>query len=345
MVSAFFLIIALRGLDLRQVWSDAHSANYAWIVPGVIVYFIGVLARTWRWHYLLRPIKVIPLRSIWPIVVIGYMGNNVYPFRAGEVIRAYVLKKKEGVSISASIATILVERIFDGLVMLLFVFVALPSAPGLPDWLRRTVILASLAFLGALFVFLIMAARPNDSRRLYGWLIQRFGPASWQPKLLVLADRFMEGLSSLRSGRETLMIFFTSVIVWLLETVKYWFVMHAFHFSISFFALMLMNGVVNLATTLPSAPGYIGTFDGPGIEVLKVFGVSPATAAAYTLVLHAALWLPITLLGFVYMAYESLSWQDFDKAVQEKTDLEASATKTQFVSIPVSSQSPENESI
>jgi uncharacterized protein (TIRG00374 family) len=81
-----------------------------------------------------------------------------------------------------------------------------------------------------------------------------------------------------------LMIFLTSIIIWLLETVKYWFVMHAFNFSVSFFALMLMNGVVNLATTLPSAPGYIGTFDTPGIEVLKVFSVDPHTAAAYTLV-------------------------------------------------------------
>ena len=101
-----------------------------------------------------------------------------------------------------------------------------------------------------------------------------------------------------------------------METVKYWFVMHAFNFTVSFFVLMLMNGVVNLATTLPSAPGYIGTFDGPGIQILKVFEVAPAVAAAYTLVLHAALWLPITVLGLWYMAHESLSWQDFGKAVE-----------------------------
>jgi hypothetical protein len=138
-----------------------------------------------------------------------------------------------------------------------------------------------------------------------------------QAKLLALADRFMDGLSSLTSFRNIIMIFFTSVIVWLLETVKYWFVMIAFNFSVSFFALMLMNGVVNLATTLPSAPGYIGTFDGPGIETLKVFGVDPTVAAAYTLVLHAALWLPITLLGFWYMVYESFSWRDFDEAIEQ----------------------------
>jgi uncharacterized protein (TIRG00374 family) len=74
-------------------------------------------------------------------------------------------------------------------------------------------------------------------------------------------DRFMGGLKFLAHGRDVLMVFVTSVVIWLLETVKYWFVMHAFEFTVSFIGLMLMNGVVNLTTTLPSAPGYIGTFE------------------------------------------------------------------------------------
>ncbi len=85
--------------------------------------------------------------------------------------------------------------------------------------------------------------------------------------------------------------------------------MQAFDFQVSFFALMLMNGIVNLATTIPSAPGYIGTFDAPGIAVLSAFGVDQGVAAGYTLVLHAALWLPITLLGAYYMIREGISWK------------------------------------
>jgi uncharacterized membrane protein YbhN (UPF0104 family) len=90
--------------------------------------------------------------------------------------------------------------------------------------------------------------------------------------------------------------------------------MHAFPFEVSFFALMLMNGIVNLATTIPSAPGYVGTFDAPGIAVLEAYGVTKATAAAYTLVLHVALWLPITALGAYYFLKEGLSWsEDLEK--------------------------------
>ena len=133
---------------------------------------------------------------------------------------------------------------------------------------------------------------------------------------LTQADRFMDGLASLRSPADMLMTLVSSTLIWLTETTKYWFVMHAFDFQVSFFVLMLMTAVVNLATTLPSSPGYVGTFDEPGIEILKVFGVNENLAAAYTLVLHAALWLPITLLGFVYMALQGVRWRDFRRATQ-----------------------------
>jgi uncharacterized protein (TIRG00374 family) len=119
-------------------------------------------------------------------------------------------------------------------------------------------------------------------------------------------------LRFLRSGRDVLMVFVTSVVIWLTETVKYWFVMHAFRFSVSFIGLMLMNGVVNLTTTLPSAPGYIGTFE-VGARVLAALGVEYGLAFGYTIVLHAALWLPITALGAFYVWRYGIGWGDFEQ--------------------------------
>lgn len=317
LISALFLWWALRGLKLTEVWADIQQANYWWLLPSIAVYFLAVWARTWRWDYMLRPLKHIPVRRLFPVVVIGYMGNNIYPFRAGEVLRAYVLRNREQVPMSGSLATVIVERVFDGLVMLMFVFLALPFAPIPSDTIRTVVIFASVAFFGALIVFLAIAAVPQRVLVIADWITARTLPERWRRPLLDFAARFMVGLSALRSFRNVLMIFLTSVVVWLLETVKYWFVMHAFDFQVSFFALMLMNGIVNLATTLPSAPGYVGTFDGPGIAVLVLYGVRDVVATAYTLVLHAALWLPITLLGAFYMLREGMGWTDFDRAVQE----------------------------
>jgi uncharacterized protein (TIRG00374 family) len=314
-ISALFLYLALRGLSLGDFWSAIEGANYWWLIPGVMVYFLGVWGRAWRWHYLLRPVKSISTRKMFPIVAIGYMGNNIYPARIGEALRAVVLKRREDVPISASLATIIVERVFDGVVMLAFVFLNLPELAqltgdsGFVGNIQTLTLWGAGAFLGALAVFLWAAMFPKTAETAITWLIKRLVPTRFRDKVIDLAMRFLSGLEALRSPQEALMIFLTSVVIWLFETGKYWFVMQAFDFEVSFFALMLMNGIVNLTTTIPSAPGYIGTFDAPGIAVLKAYGVEAALAAGYTLVLHVALWFPITALGLFYFLPESKKWQ------------------------------------
>ena len=325
LISGAFIWLALRGLQLDQFWQAVQSANYWWLIPGIAIYFVAVWARAWRWHYLLRPIKSVPTNAMFPITTIGYMGNNSYPARAGEVLRAVVLKRQQGVAISASLATIIVERIFDGVVMLGFVFVNLPelakltSSSGFVGNIQQVAVIGTGVFLGALVVFLLAAMFPARSSLIGGWVIDRLLPARLRPRSTQLMHRFLDGLASLRSPFSILMVFLTSVVIWLLETGKYWFVMHAFNFSVSFFALMLMNGIVNLATTIPSAPGYIGTFDAPGIAVLVAYGVDQATAAGYTLVLHVALWLPITLVGAYFLTREGIHWSDTLRAEAGET--------------------------
>ena len=155
LISVFFVWISLRGLRLGEFWDVVKSANYWWILPGIAVYFVGVWVRAWRWHYLLKPIKEIPTRRMFPITTIGYMGNNIYPARAGEILRAVILKRKEGVPVSASLATIIVERIFDGVVMLAFVFINLPelarltSDSGFVGNIQQVAVYGTAAFVAA----------------------------------------------------------------------------------------------------------------------------------------------------------------------------------------------------
>lgn len=309
-ISAFFIYLALPGLHFREVWSTLRSANYWWLLPGVAVFFVGLWVRTWRWHYMLRTIKPVPLTTLFPLVCIGYFGNNVFPFRAGEVLRSYLLKREEDISFVSSLTTVLIERIFDGLTMLLFVFLALPFVPAIPPFYRQLVTMLTVLLLAATAVFIWMAMRPQRVTRFYDFFAVRLLSKRFRPAVDGFYERFMEGLGSLSSGTDVLMIFFTSVIIWLLETVKYWFVMQAFDFHVSFLVLMLMNGLVNLATTLPSAPGYIGTFDTPGIETLAAFGVNRSVAASYTFTLHLALWLPVTVVGAYFFWRKQLQWND-----------------------------------
>ena len=316
-ISVVFMYFALKNLELDTFWQAMKSANYWWILPGVAVYFIAVWVRSWRWHYLLGPVKKIPTKVMFPVTCIGYMGNNIYPARAGEVLRAVVLKRREGVPVSASLATVIVERIFDGVVMLAFVFVNLPalaklstSDSGFLGNIQSLALIGTGIFLGALVIFLLAAMFPKVTIRIGQWFIDRLLPVRMREKATGIMHRFLDGLASLRSPFNILMVFLTSVVIWLLETVKYWFVMHAFTFTVSFFALMLLNGIANLATTIPSAPGYIGTWEAVTKAVLVAFGVGGSEALAYAVVLHVALWLPITLLGAYYMTREGIKWDD-----------------------------------
>jgi glycosyltransferase 2 family protein len=325
-ISAVLLYFSLQKLNFAEAWQALKTAKYLWLIPGIGVYFIGVWVRAWRWHYLLRPLKKISTRSMFPVVTIGYMGNNIYPARAGEILRAVILKKHEGVPISASLATILVERVFDAVVMLAFIFLNLgelskmTASSGYLGNIRDLAVYGAGIAIAVLVVFLAAAMLPHQTRRIVDWVNNHFIPVKFRTKVEGLAYRFLDGLESLRSPLDALMILFTSFVIWLLETVKYWFVMHAFPFVVSFFALMLNNGISNLATTLPSAPGYVGTFEAAGIAVLTAYGIPKEIAAGYTVVLHIALWLPITLLGFYYFSKDGLKMGEVSKEANEEQE-------------------------
>ena len=308
-VSLGFLWYALRDLNLGEVWAALQGANYWWLIPGVVVYFVSVWFRAWRWGFLLRSSKRVSANRLFPVVVIGYMGNDILPFRLGEVLRAYVLWRKEKINVGTTLTTAVLERLFDGLTMVLFVLFGLLFVP-LSAFLSRLVTVASAVFVGALLVFLFLAAKPDLLRRIARALIGRLVPARFRSPLWGLVEGVVAGLESLRSGRDVLVVFGVTLWVWFLETAKYWLVSFAFaDLGVSYVGIVLMGGAVNLLTALPSLPGYIGTFE-LGIKILEGIGAPSTPAGSYILILHAILLLPVTLLGLVFMALEGVRWTE-----------------------------------
>ena len=313
-ISLALLFIALKGLQLSSVWNAIKSANYIWLLPAVAVYALAVLLRSLRWHFLLKPIKAINFLALFPVIAIGYMGNNIFPARAGEILRTIILKQEKDVAISASLASIIVERIFDGMIMLAFVFLNLKEFAqmaannNLTYRIQKIITWGSIGFIGLFFIFLLATIFTEKVKTFSFYLINKVAPKSWRERATHISQRFLAGLQSLRSPQKVISVSILSLIIWLLETVFYWCVSCAFPFRINFSSLMFINGTLNLITIIPSAPGYIGTFDAPGIALLKAIGVQAEVSAGYILVLHAALWLPITLLGAFFSARKGLDW-------------------------------------
>ena len=309
MVSAGLLWLTFRDLRWEEIRDALRGANYWWLVPGVAVYFATLWFRSWRWSFMLRDAKRVPAARLYPVVAMGYMGNNVLPFRLGEALRAYLLWRREGINVGTSLTTAVLERLFDGVTMVLFVLFGLLFVP-MSAFFQNLVTVASVVFFSALAVFLFLASRPRLMDRIAHSVIEAVMPSGIRETLFDLVEGVIAGLSSLRSGRDVLVVFGVTLVVWLMESLIQWLVSFAFDLQVPYYGILLMGGVINLLTALPSLPGYIGTFEGGGVQTLEAMGVPSGPAASYILVLRVVLFVPVTLLGFFFMAREGVRWAE-----------------------------------
>lgn len=313
LISAVFLYLAFRQIEFDQLWQYLRSAKWAWVLLGLVFYLMGVWVRTWRWQILLNPLKRISQRELFPVVCIGYMGNNVYPARAGEVLRSILLKQSDDVPISGSLATIVVERLFDGITILALVLLnfrqLMQIAPD-AEWMRRIQtgsILVGAIFALILLVFLAMVFLPKQTQSVSGWFINKLLPQKLRPKVSGILDKFIDGLRVLRSPGQSLLVLTLSMLIWIFEAGLYWGVMKALGLDLSFMSLLLIEGVVNLVLLIPAAPGGLGTFDAAAKFMLSLFGIPAEQALGYALILRVALWIPITALGAIFFIKEGFS--------------------------------------
>jgi uncharacterized protein (TIRG00374 family) len=321
-VSLVFLYLAFQGQDFGKIGQALGEANYWWLFPALVAYFVGVWVRAVRWHYLLGPLKKVPIKRLFPVVVIGYMANDVLPVRMGEVVRSYVLGRRENVSKTGTLATIVVERMMDGITMLLFLATAAFFVTINKD-IEGIERVASIVFLIFIVVFFIVA-----SSRTLLLKLEAFGlgllPTKIRTKVAGIADKFIDGLQVLRQWRDLLAVFSLSVLAWLCEAGMYWMVALAFTgLNLSWQAVILTLAVANLFTLVPSTPGYVGPFDFAANKVLvSVFLVNKELASSYVILLHAALYFPVTLWGVYYWVSEHFSFKEAEYerelAIEEK---------------------------
>ncbi|MCI0475049.1 MAG: flippase-like domain-containing protein, partial [Anaerolineales bacterium] len=287
---------------------------YIYLLPALALYFIGVGVRAVRWHFLLRPIKPIPSRALFPPVVIGYMANDILPARMGEIVRAYILGQQENVSKAATLVTIVVERVFDGLTMLTFIVAGTFVLNFADAELNARLRVVGALFIGAIVAFALLAGMPRRAERIANFFIQRIPSESLRARASALTRALLDGLGVLRSPGDSLAVFALSILAWLFETGMYVVIALGFNILLPLPIFLVACAFANLVTIAPSTPGYIGVFDAPVIYVLTMFGVEPNLATSYTLVLHAALIVPVTLLGFFYLWRAGMSLTQMTRA-------------------------------
>jgi glycosyltransferase 2 family protein len=322
-ISAFFLFLAFRDLQPETFIASLSEINIPLTLLAVALYFGAVTVIAWRWQFLLRAVHYVALIPLTAIVAMGYMGNNVYPLRAGEALRIYLLKRNHKVPVLRTTTTIVVERVFDGLVMLAFILFALLFIEVQSDEIRFIVTLATLMFIPALTISLILAAQPNLLRRLVKW-VSRILPGKLGEIVMGLSEDVLHGLEGLRTWRNLLGALFASFLTWSIEALVYWLVMAAFQLELGYPVALLVVATVNLAGLLPASPGQLGVYEFFVSAVLIAVGVAQDQALAYAIVVHIVIWLPVTLLGFILLARQGLGLDSITHAQELESQAAAS---------------------
>jgi len=329
-VSLSLLLILLYQVDLGELKDVLRDANYTLLAPSIAIYFVAVFFRAARWRYLLSPMASIPVRRLYPVVVIGYMANNLLPVRLGEVVRSYYLARQENLNTSSALATIVVERVYDGVTLLAFAALSAPwllllgEFDGAANVSRTTGIIFLIATVSAFSVlltfFTLLGSSASFANRMENWL--NIFPPGPRPKIKGIFRTFVTGLAVLNSPAKHLGLFIYSLPVWLLEGSMYFLLAYSFgiddHFSsvwVLLLVVMLLTATSNLATSVPSAIGGIGPFEVVAQQTLMALGVGASLAGAYSGFVHLiALWLPVNIAGLILLWKSNLSLREITQS-------------------------------
>ena len=309
-LTAVFLWLALRDIHPEELLAELRQVNYLWLLPSALLTLLSYVLRTARWGVILSGAARAPFGTLFAVLIMGFATNNLLPGRLGEVLRAYLLGKKRNVRKTSAIASVFVERVFDGLVLIAMLGVV-SRLVQLPAWGREVQLFSALIFLGATVVVAFLVARP----KLAAVLVHRLAaplPARPRAWANAAAEGFLDGLSVLRSPRVLLGATGLSLAVWLVEGASYYALSRGMDLGLrsgeGVPAMGLTLVMVNLGIMVPSAPGYVGTQEFFGTQALAVFGVPAERALVLVLVSHAIQYLLVTGLGLIFLAREHVSF-------------------------------------
>jgi uncharacterized protein (TIRG00374 family) len=315
-----FLVLAFQRVDLPSFVDELKNVNYLWILPSAACTLLGYGLRTVRWQVILGDAARAPLGTLFAVLIMGFATNNLLPGRLGELWRAYLLGRKRSVRKTFALASVVVERVFDGLTLIALLAIVSFSIQ-LPGWGRQIELLAAAVFLGATVGVILLLWRPSLVQVPIHRVVGRFhgGLAVF---LVERFDSFVEGLTPLRRPRILLAAAVLSAGVWLVEGSSYFALSRGMSLNVpgnlEIPALGLALVTINLGIMVPSGPGYVGTQEFFGTAALGVVGASPQAALALVVVSHVVQYALVTGLGLVFFAREHLRPRDLQPALAEQ---------------------------
>jgi uncharacterized protein (TIRG00374 family) len=312
-ISLLFLVFLFRSVDPAELLREVMRMDGRWLVLALIVFALSIVVRIARWRTILaQAFPPIPFADAGELLVIGAAANNILPARTGEVVRAVLLQRRHGGSTVTALGTIVVERVFDGLVLALMLSATLAYL-GSNAVLQNVALLAGAAFGGVTLVLVGLALAPRLVRAIIDATLAIL-PARIGAPLRSLATRLLDGLTLLGGPRTWGLVALLSAATWVLEAAAYWLVGIAFGLQLPLLVYLAVCSAANLTVAVPSTSGSIGPYEFLAREVVVYFGASIAAGTAYAIVVHAFVLIPVTLVGVLLLWRRDLGLGDLARA-------------------------------
>ncbi|GMT42509.1 MAG: membrane protein [bacterium] len=314
-VSLSFILYAVTKMDLQKALNVIWSVNPLWLIPIFAMQVLTFYFRALRWRCILEPLKRIKITSLMSALYIGVMGNMVFPMRIGEIMRAYLISKKERISVSGTFATIMLERCFDFLAMFVILILVLVFAN--PVSISGD-IWRDLKFAGAFVVsgliisftiFYMMAGGDNILNRVLYWLLGLL-PQKATDKLTGIFESFRNGFQALNKGGHVLAIFLYNAGVWVCITTVYCLFLPMFGMDWSLEISSVMTLFVIFGVMVPSSPGWIGPYHAAVIFALSLYGVDSGKALGMAVLIHLTGFTFTVIIGIICLYREKVSLRE-----------------------------------
>jgi len=318
-VSVFFMALLFRKIEFDKLWSALAKVEYGYILAAVACTFLSYFLRSVRWHYLLISEKKIPLSSLYPATIIGYMANNLLPARLGEFVRAYVLAQREGLQTPSVFASLVIDRLFDGgtvMVILLVTLFTLRLPEGMSDAENMLRTGGAVTFLLYLVILAFLFLLKYQTMRTLAWtgiLLKPFPPRISE-RLIPLLGSFIAGIRMSSKGGHIAAVLLSSALIWVFCVIPVDLVLRGFGIHLPITASMFILVLLVFAVMVPASPGFVGTYHYACYRGLSAFGIPESEAVSISLIVHGIAFFPVILAGFYYLWKNKISLNTVRKA-------------------------------
>ena len=317
LVSAILVFAIIFTIDWSDFWKATKSVHYIYILPSLLFVAANFYARAVQWYYLLLHKKKISIWRLYKVVMISFLLNVILPARLGEVARGIILAKREKLSVSFTLATVLMSRLFDGAVLFLllgFLFLFHPKEFAQLQSIGITALFIYLLIVGFFVLYYFRHEATSNWIRRFVSLISQAAAE----KITAGMDKFVEGFHVFKTPWNLVRVFILSLIVWGTVGAAYWLLLRGFNFSVPLpeNTSLILLAITNLAIAIPSSPGFIGTMEAGVLLALHVANpqVSKGESFSFAIILHIVQVIPIIILGTLFFWIENLKISEITTA-------------------------------